>query len=202
MSAAQRKPWPMKWVVLAILACIIPYTWLTLHYRKTGKVFEPYEDMKNQANVTRLLAHGYQRVTVPAERLELAPVPPAGFAPSKPSAAGYPKLLAEALAEPPLLPLGYKSVATAAKSAAGQPVSVAFVCRLPDEHHVVGGLEIYAKEDRIYLVPSFESVGGLSTRSRDFSARAEIPARLLPAGTYQAALLGSESSLGWTLQVH
>src|SRR5690606_6014035 len=50
----QRRPWPMKWVIVAIIAILVPYTFLTLRYRKPGPAFQPYEDMKNQANVTRL----------------------------------------------------------------------------------------------------------------------------------------------------
>ncbi|MBI4622331.1 MAG: hypothetical protein HY736_03790 [Verrucomicrobia bacterium] len=40
MSAApkDRQPWPMKWIALAILLVIVPYTFLTLHYRKQRSV--------------------------------------------------------------------------------------------------------------------------------------------------------------------
>ena len=69
MSApASRKPWPMRWIVLAILLFIVPYTYVTLEYRKPNKAFEPYADMKEQANVHRLLDAGYKRVSVRAER--------------------------------------------------------------------------------------------------------------------------------------
>src|SRR5262245_25725972 len=66
MSAArnQRQPWPMKWVVVAILLLIVPYTIITLKYRKAGPAYEPYEDLKNRANVSRLLAAGYQRIPI------------------------------------------------------------------------------------------------------------------------------------------
>ena len=58
----------MKWVVLTIIAVLVPYTWLTLHYRKPGHAFEPYHDLKNRANIGRLLAAGYQRIPVDASR--------------------------------------------------------------------------------------------------------------------------------------
>lgn len=203
MSAPNKKPWPMKWIVVAILVCIVPYTWLTVRYRKADKPFEPYVDMKNEANVIRLLAHGYQRVTAPAERLETPPSPPAADAARATAApAGYPTKLAEALADPPALPLGYRTVAAPAATKAGEPFAIAFTCRLPDDHHVVAGMELYVKDGQLALVPAFESVGGLSTRTRDFSARITVPGHLLPAGTYQVLLPGSEASLGWTLQVH
>jgi hypothetical protein len=54
----ERKLWPMKWIVVAIVAVIVPYTFLTLRYRRPGKAFEPYADMKDRANTMRLLSAG------------------------------------------------------------------------------------------------------------------------------------------------
>ena len=39
----------MKWVVVAIVVCIVPYTFLTLKYRKTEAPNRPYEDNKKRA---------------------------------------------------------------------------------------------------------------------------------------------------------
>src|SRR4030095_13974161 len=66
--SASRQPWPMKWIVVAIIAVVVPYTFLTLWYRKPGPAFQPYEDMKSRANVSRLLAAGYQRIFLPAQQ--------------------------------------------------------------------------------------------------------------------------------------
>src|SRR3954465_12627511 len=63
-----RQPWPMKWIVVAILLVIVPYTIITLKYRKPGKAFEPYQDMKDRTNTARLLSAGYQPLPVPAQR--------------------------------------------------------------------------------------------------------------------------------------
>src|SRR5438105_3708911 len=67
MSAAPKhhEPWPMKWIALAILLFIVPYTYLTLHFRKPGKAFEPYADLSKRANTARLLSAGYQRIPLP-----------------------------------------------------------------------------------------------------------------------------------------
>ena len=35
-----RKPWPMKWIIVAILVTIIPYTWITLAFRKPNPAHE------------------------------------------------------------------------------------------------------------------------------------------------------------------
>lgn len=192
----------MKWVVLAIVACIVPYTWLTLHFRKEGRPFEPYEDMKSQANVERLLAHGYRRVPLPVERLDIPPAAQPGSPHIETIAGGYPPVLRDALAEPAPLPESHRAVLVPATVATGQPLPVVFTCLMPDDHHVVGGLELYLKNNLLFLVPVFESVGGLSTRTRESSARATIPAGVLKSGDYQTTLLGSAGSAAWTLQVH
>ena len=58
----------MKWIVLTIALVIVPYTFLTLHYRKPGPAYRPYQDAQERANVVRLLSAGYQRITLPAQR--------------------------------------------------------------------------------------------------------------------------------------
>ena len=58
----------MKWMVLAIVVGITVYTYLTLHYRKPGPEYRPYEDFARRANVERLLDAGYRRMEAPAER--------------------------------------------------------------------------------------------------------------------------------------
>ena len=104
MSAApkDRQPWPMKWIALAILLVIVPYTFLTLHYRKQGPAFRPYEDMKNRAGVIRLLSAGFQRIPLAAQR----PADPTGATAAATFMApgGLPAELAATLVEPPLLP--------------------------------------------------------------------------------------------------
>ena len=47
----------MKWIVVVIIAVIVPYTYLTLRYRKPGKAFEPAHDIQDRRdNVTRFIA--------------------------------------------------------------------------------------------------------------------------------------------------
>lgn len=192
----------MKWIVLSIVICLTLYTWLTLHYRKAQPSFMPYQDMKNQANVIRLLAHNYQRVTLAAERLPTAAVTVEGSAKPAKLNPGYPQTLTEALAAPPTLPEDYSAVVTPASIQADQNLPVKFTCHVADDHHVVGQVELYLKDDLMFFIPVLESVGGLSTRKRESSVQIIIPAKRIPPGTYQAALLGSAGSIGWTLQVH
>src|SRR5688572_3099360 len=68
MSAPNQRPWSMKWIVIIIVLIIGPYTYLTLRYRKPGPAFQPYDDLKKRANVSRLLEAGYRRISITAQR--------------------------------------------------------------------------------------------------------------------------------------
>src|SRR5690349_2827030 len=115
-----RQPWPMKWIVLAIVLLIVPYTIMTLHYRKAGPAFQPYEDLKNRANVSRLLAAGYQRIPLVAQR-------PAdsgratGGATILPAPAGLPEDLKSTLVEPISLPMEITAVTAAPSTRVAEP---------------------------------------------------------------------------------
>jgi hypothetical protein len=119
-----RKPWPMRWVVLAIVLFIPLYTYLTLHFRRKDPAFVPYQDMRDRADVIRLLNAGYQRVTVDASRPaeSIGPGDPASPAPG-----GLPPELAKTLIESPLLPQSIDSVsadrtaASASTTRSGSP---------------------------------------------------------------------------------
>jgi hypothetical protein len=93
----------MKWIVLTIVLVVVPYTSLTLRYRKPGPAFRPYQDMEDRANVMRLLAAGYQRITLSARR-PADPLPPAAAAVVTPAAGGLPAGLRSTLVQQPLLP--------------------------------------------------------------------------------------------------
>src|ERR1041385_8351505 len=98
----QRQPWPMKWIVVAITVVIVPYTFITLHYRRPDKAFEPYADMKDRANTMRLLSAGFQRVSLAAAR----PADPVRGAAAtvQPAPGGIPAALKTTLVDQPLLP--------------------------------------------------------------------------------------------------
>ena len=60
-----RQPWPMKWIVLAIVLFLVPYTFITLHFRKPGPGYLPYQDSKQRATLAKV---GYQRITLSVDR--------------------------------------------------------------------------------------------------------------------------------------
>src|SRR5688500_16035662 len=166
MSAApkHRQPWPMKWILVAIVLIIVPYTVLTLRYRKPGPAFQPYEDMKNRANVSRLLEAGYQRISITAQRPADNERPRDGAIVTT-SAGGLPSELRTTLVEAPLLPDEITNVTAAPAANTLQPYSIQFTCTLPDNKQHLGGADLFIRGDTIVITPTFEPVSGdLQTR--------------------------------------
>ncbi len=206
MSArsTNKKPWPMKWVVVAILLCIVPYTWITLHYRKPGPAFQPYEDSKNRANVMRLLDAGFRRFAVPAQRnADPAHFRVPGLAASVATApGGLPAALSETLVEIPLMPERVTSVIAPATARPDAPYALQFTSTVPDLKEQLAGAELYLRGEELVLIPTFERVpGDLLTRSSESLVQIEIPPGTFPLGRYQALLVGSRQSQRWEIVV-
>jgi hypothetical protein len=203
MSASARKPWPLRWVVATILLFIVPYTFLTLKYRKPGRAFEPYADLKAQANVKRLLDAGYVRVSLHAERpfppLRAAAIAPGTLARTEPAPAGLPDALNHTLVETPSLPLAYRDLLTPAELTHTEPARLQFTASFSDEHTQPAGADLYVRDNNIIIVPTFEPVpGGLTARTRETNLLLTLPASLLAPGRHEVTLLGTRSSLRWT----
>jgi hypothetical protein len=202
MSAPKdRKPWPMKWVAVAILLVIVPYTFLTLRYRKPGKAFEPYQDIKDRANTMRLLSAGYQRIALPAERPadKMQPITSATIASS---AGGLPAGLKTSLVSTPLLPADITLVAASPTVSALQPYTFRFACTLPDHKRQLAGADLYVRGEEIVITPDYEKMSGeLLARTTDNIVQLTVPSGALKPGHYQITLVGAQSSRTWTLQV-
>jgi hypothetical protein len=203
MSAAsrQRQPWPLKWIAVAILLIIVPYTILTLRYRKPGPAFQPYEDMKNRTNVARLLSAGYQRIPLPAVRpADRGGV--SGGATVTATAGGLPADLRATLVESPLLPADILSVTTTPTAHTLLPYTIELTCTLPTDKLQLGGAELYLRGDTLVITPTFEHVGGnLLTRTRQSIVRLTVPAGALKPGSYTITLVGERTSRTWPLAV-
>lgn len=191
----------MKWIVLAILLCIIPYTYVTLRYRKAGPAFEPYEDMKNRANVMRLLNAGYRRIPLPAE-IPADPLKDQSSAPIQTLAGGLPTELKSTLAEAPALPVDITRVVAPATARADHAYSFRLACTLPDERRTLAGAELYLKGTQLVVTPDFERLSGqLMARTRDNVIQLTVPANTLKPGRYDVVIVGQKSSRGWILDV-
>lgn len=197
----ERKPWPMKWIVLAIIVVIVPYTFLTLRYRKPGPAFRPYQDMQDRANVMRLLAAGYQRITLAAQR-PADPVRAAAAATVAPAAGGLPSGLRSTLVQAPLLPTEILGVSAAPTASAKSDYPIQFTCTLPDNKQQLAGAELYVRGEEIVITPDFERLrGGLQSRSRENVILLTVPGGSLKPGRYHVTVVGQQGSRAWTLQV-
>lgn len=193
----------MKWIVLAIILVIVPYTFLTLHYRKPGPAFRPYEDTKNRANTVRLLSAGYQRVTLALLR-PADPVRGGGTSAEVAMAAGgMPSGLSAALVDQPLLPVSIDAVAAAGSVGESQPYPIQFTCSLADNKAQLTDGLLYHRGTELIVVPVLEKLSsGLLARNRDSTVVLTVPAGTLKPGKYTVTLIGARASRRWTLQVH
>lgn len=191
----------MRWIVLAILLCVVPYTFLTLRYRKQQPAFEPYHDMKDRANTLRLLSAGYQRVPLKLD-LPADPLRNPVSARIEPGPGGLPEELKASLVEALVLPVEVTRVSAPPTGDTGVPYTFRFACTLPDDHRVPVGAMLYVKGGRIVVTPEHERVhGDLLARSRDQVWQATVPAGVLKPGRYEATIVGTRSSRSWTLEV-
>jgi hypothetical protein len=191
----------MKWIVLVILLCIIPYTYITLRYRKTERAFQPYEDMKNRANVMRLLNAGYRRIPLPAE-VPADPLKDQSSATIHTLPGGLPAELKSTLAEPPALPVEVTRVVAGPHASNDRPYSFRLACTLPDERRQLAGADLYLKGTELVVTPDFDKLsGGLMARTRDNVVQLTVPAGTLKPGKYEVTIVGQKSSRGWMLEV-
>jgi hypothetical protein len=201
-----RKPWPMKWIVVAIVIFIPVYTWLTLHYRRPGPAFRPYQDMRDRADVVRLLKAGFRRVSAEASR----PAEEAfGSAlPTFPAVGGLPEDLKKTLIEKPLLPLEIRSVMAASTASSGVDYTIGLTYTLADNKRQLSGAHIYERPGErnqpgeAVVVADFEHLGGdLLARTREGYALLTVPPGTFKPGTYRVTLVGERTSRSWTLTV-
>ncbi|HEX2099065.1 MAG TPA: hypothetical protein VHF69_00290 [Candidatus Synoicihabitans sp.] len=198
------KPWPMKWIVVAILACIVPYTWISLHFRKEGPAFQPYQDTKAKAETLRLEEAGFTRVVLdvprPADARSASDVGTHATITTIPG--GFPPVLSETLLDRPLVPDAVVGVRASANTRSDQPYVVAFTCTQPNDQEQIANVTLYVREGELILAPGFERVPGeLLSRDRETDATTIIPSGTLTPGSYQITLLGARQSVRWTVQV-
>ncbi|MCC6415049.1 MAG: hypothetical protein IT582_03965 [Opitutaceae bacterium] len=211
MNGLNNKPdtpegWSMKWIALALIPLLVGYTFVTLHYRKPNRAYEPYNDLKTRGETHNLLTAGFQRIVLnvelPADR---ANDPAAGLQRLTSTAipGGLPADLKESLFDQPALPASYTAAyaVTTMSSLLGQ--TLAFDCDTGDVEHQLAGAYLYVQGDKIIIAPELEALAGdLAARRNQTHIRVAIPGGALKPGTYSVLLAGRDSSLSWTLQVN
>ncbi|MBI5381043.1 MAG: hypothetical protein HZA31_04010 [Opitutae bacterium] len=202
----QPKPWPMKWVALAIVIFALGYTQVMLRYRKPGPAHEPYKDAVNRATVSRLLNSGYQRVALaverPADPLHPGVVRHGALAATRAIPGGLPPALAQSLVEKPLLAEAITDVTAETQATPAVPYRIQFSATLADHKRVIAEAHLLRRDDTLVILPVFEKISGaLQSRWNETTVLLTLPTGALPAGRYTATLVGTATSRTWTLEV-
>ncbi len=198
---ASKTPWPMKWIALAIVAFIVPYTFLRLHYAKPGPAYEPNAEAEKRAADP---AAGWARIEVRVER----PADPArvqtGLEPTakiSTGSGGLPAALPEALARASALPTDISAASAAAQGSAPVAYQVLFTGAFPADQQLADVL-VFQRDNRVVIIPQSEPAeGGLRARSDSTAVLLSVPAGTLKPGRYAATLVAAHGSKQWTLEI-
>ena len=195
----------MKWVALVIVLGIALYTFLTLHFRKPGRPFQPYQDTQDRATVARLVNAGWQKLTAEVERP--AEAPRAADLPSPPArpavaASALPAERNYALLEKPRLAARIGAVSAPGELSAGAALRLFFTCTGSDLKQQLGDVLVLRKGSELFLIPRFEHTpGSLLARSTEFAAWIILPAGAIKPGHYHTTLVGAAGSKNWDMDV-
>ena len=205
MSAARPtpKPWPMKWIVVAIVIFMIGYTAVNFWFRKPGRAYRPYQDAQDRATVARLLAAGWQKMPVNTRR----PVekPAADDAPAA-ITRDFPGLgteLHDKFAEKPRLLATIDRVTAPTAVSHGEDYTLYFTASLSDLKAQMGELTLYRHGNELVLVPTLENLPGkeLMSRWNDSSYSATFSTASLSPGRYSARIVAQGPAVAWSFTV-
>lgn len=207
MPAANRrppqKPWPMKWVVLAIVIGLAGYTAVNLYYRKPGRGYRPYQDAQDRATTARLLAAGWHKMPVderrPAEKPALDTAPAAITR----AAVGLGADFEPNFAEKPSLLASVDRVIAPAVVARGEVYTAYFTVTLPSQKAQLGNLSLYHREHEFVLLPSSEPLPGkdLLSRWEDSTYGVSIATADLAPGRYRMRIVAKGPAAAWSFTV-
>ena len=197
------KPWPLKWVVAAILVFVVGYTFVNLLYRKPGKPHEPYAEMLSRANAAKLQAAGWQRIPVDTRRPAEKPAADTVPAPVGRGGPGLGPELTEIFAERPRLLASIDSVSAPATVRHGEQYSAYFAASLSDLHGQLADLSLYRKAGTLVLIATVEPLPGRDLRSRwnDSSYWFGFPTQSLPPGRYHLRLVATGPAATWSFEL-
>lgn len=199
-----RKAWPIKWIVLAILAYVVGYTFINIAYRKpSGSAHEPYaEARQRELRTVQTTMHGWTRLTCSFTEALSTPEPAAVSAEPLPQPLDQhlPRELPMIMpGEPALHPANVTLHAPARLSA-----SEALRLRLefPETASVpaFGEVLAYAKENRLYVfIQDQRHVARDAQPTPAASPLAiELPPAALTPGTWQATAFTASQALTWS----
>lgn len=194
----------MRWIILAIVACVVPYTYLTLKHRKPGPAHLPYADNKSRAEVARLLDAGYRRFAAPLQILtgQAASTTPARLAAVADGPGGVPAPLAEILLDLPQLPNVVRNVEAAAQAGPEQPYTITFTCDAPGLAEQLTQAWVFVRDDQVTITPRIEPRTGEEVLvTGAVTLQLDLPANTFPRpGEFRVALAATKKAASWSVR--
>ena len=197
------KPWPMKWIVVAIVVFAAGYTAVNFYFRKPGKAYRPYQDAQDRATTARLLAAGWHKLPVDSRRpVEKPSVDDTPAAVTR-GAVGLGLDLTPNFAEPPKLVDTIDRVVAPASVPHGADYSAYFTASVPSQKAQLGDLTLYRRGNDLVLIPSTEPLPGkaLMNRWSDSTYCVNFSTAQLPPGRYSVRLVAKGPAAAWSLTV-
>lgn len=204
-----KKPWPMKWIVLAIAVYVVGYTFVNISYRKPSEAaHEPFaEARERRMRSVQALTYGWTRVaceftspvadvTVPAAEIASAALP------QRLDRHLPPELVLVVPHEPALHPARVQLTAPAGLST-GDSLRVRL--EFPGDASVpaFGETLAYFKDNHLFLF--FQDDRHVAPESTPTTAASPLelvlPPATLTAGTWQASAFTASQTLTWSFTI-
>lgn len=197
------KPWPMKWIVVAIVVFAAGYTAVNFYFRKPGKAYRPYQDAQDRATTARLLAAGWHKLPVDSRRPVEKPAVDDTPAAITRAAVGLGPDLMPNFAEQPKLVDTIDRVVAPSGVAHGSDYSAYFTASVTSQKAQVGDLTLYRKGNDLVLIPSTEPLPGkaLMNRWSDSTYCVNFSTTQLPPGRYSVRLVAKGPAAAWSFTV-
>lgn len=197
------KPWPMKWIVLVIVAFVVVYTAVNLYFRKPGPGYRPYQDAQDRATTARLLNAGWQRLPLTTRRPMEKPGTDQPAAPVKRAAVGLGSDLEDKFAEKPQLLASIDQVTAPAAANRNGEYAAYFTASLANLKWQVGEMNLYRKDRELVLIPAAEPLpgSGLMSRWNDSTYWIGFSTANLPPGHYEMRIVAKGPAAAWSFDL-
>lgn len=192
--------WP---IVVAIVVCLVGYTYVRLNFAKQQRAHEPYADSQRRVGLAQLEAAGWQHLDIDYTATEAGPAGAAHVAVA--TTPGLPETIAELRQltnENWHFPIEYTAVESSAETKRGNPLTVAFTAELDRSRVQIVGFDLFRKDSTVLVLPRWT---GLPTTTNQGAPQATgslaIPTESIPPGTYTLILPALKQSSQWTVEI-
>ncbi len=205
---ADRKPWPMWPIGLAIVLFIGVYTWINLEYRKEDKVFEPFQAMMDRKNaiVEKNFYDWYSiKTSRTSEKQTIA-------SPAKSTTRAYENALDEIIPEQlkyymagrPVLVPGFIKTESPDSLTPGEPLAIRFHVPEPLASHELLNILSFYKDGELYIIATLfvEKMGDFDQsllEGEPTPATFLIPTEPIAAETIKVSFINQDRLAQWQI---